>query len=63
MHYHLQLQKKALELKLANTGRCAYTKRTADKTMEKLLSTTKKQGGNYAADVTANAQKNIFLAK
>jgi len=30
--------------------------------MEKLLSTTKKQGGNYATNITANAQKIFSLA-
>ena len=62
MHYHLQLQKKAQQFELADTGRSAYAKRTTDKTMEKLLSATKKQGGNYAADITANAQKIFSLA-
>src|SRR4051794_23698137 len=51
MHYHLQLQKKTQQPKLANTSRSAYTKRTTNKTMEKLLSSPKKQGGNYANDV------------
>jgi len=30
--------------------------------MEKLLSTTKKQGGNYASNVTSQRTKNIFFS-
>jgi len=62
MHYHLQLQEKAQQLELANTCRSAHAKRTTDKTLEKLLSTKKKQGGNYASNVTSQRTKNIFFS-
>jgi hypothetical protein len=62
MHYHLQLQEKAQQPELANTCRSAHAKRTTDKTLEKLLSTKKKQGGNYASNVTSQRTKNIFFS-